>query len=372
VTWVKLDCGFMAHGKAQQAGPLGRELFLAGLLYSARNLTDGRITRTDLKLVAIEAGVDGRKWARRLVEVGLWDVVDDDTWQVHDYSDYQRSRADVEALHERRAAAGSKGGKVAARARRGRDAAETRYASRPDPHPATHPATDTEPPPVDNLEARGNDRNGGSNGYSKRSSNGYSKPEANRVADKRREELLPSSNHLQGYAGEAPAGGPAGGGGDDFDRVIGHLAYCDLLAAQTESTVRNPDGFLAAARQRRSEVDGPRIRSELASAGGIPYGDPGEIAERIDPRHGPLDGGHARTQRRLAEAAARDAAEKARTERIRADTAWATAELERIAETDPDRYARIAADATERGRGRAVLTRQLMLNTILTEQEHTS
>ncbi|WP_068922161.1 hypothetical protein [Planobispora rosea] len=50
------------------------------------------------------AGVDGKEWAALLVEVGLWDEVDDG-WMIHDFADYLPGKE----VSEARSAAGKKG-----------------------------------------------------------------------------------------------------------------------------------------------------------------------------------------------------------------------------------------------------------------------
>jgi hypothetical protein len=109
MAWAKLDDGFMTHPKALAAGKDGRALFIAGLLYAARELTDGAISDTALPLIATAAEVRGKATAAKLVAVGLWETAGEG-WQIHDYHDYNPS-ADAERSKRRaRAEAGRKGG----------------------------------------------------------------------------------------------------------------------------------------------------------------------------------------------------------------------------------------------------------------------
>lgn len=97
MTWVKLDDGFFLHPKALAAGRDGRDLYLAGLCWSAGQETDGLIPAHALALIAMVAGVaDADQAASRLVEVGLW-ITDPDGWRIRGYGDWQTTRADRDA-----------------------------------------------------------------------------------------------------------------------------------------------------------------------------------------------------------------------------------------------------------------------------------
>ena len=48
--WVRIDDGYADHPKMAAVGPLGQALWLAGLAYCNRYLTDGFIPRTQPKL----------------------------------------------------------------------------------------------------------------------------------------------------------------------------------------------------------------------------------------------------------------------------------------------------------------------------------
>jgi hypothetical protein len=94
MTWVRLDDTFAEHPKMEAAGPLGLALHVAALCYCARHLTDGFIPAA--KVPRLLDMPTWRKVAARLVEVGAWDEVDDG-YSLHDYLDFQPSRAEVEA-----------------------------------------------------------------------------------------------------------------------------------------------------------------------------------------------------------------------------------------------------------------------------------
>lgn len=93
MTWVRLDDGFVRHPRMVAAGLHGRALFIAGLCYCGAHLTDGRIPKAVLPVLAAEAGVKPSTW-KKLVEVGSW-VDHGDNLEVHDYLVYNPSRAKV-------------------------------------------------------------------------------------------------------------------------------------------------------------------------------------------------------------------------------------------------------------------------------------
>jgi hypothetical protein len=91
--WVKLDEAFPEHHKITAAGGDAGWLFVCALAYCNRNLTNG----------FIPDGIVGRlsdrrrpaELVRKLVGVGLLEPVKGG-WQIHDYLEYQTSRAKVE------------------------------------------------------------------------------------------------------------------------------------------------------------------------------------------------------------------------------------------------------------------------------------
>jgi hypothetical protein len=106
--WAKIDDGFTDHPKVVAAGPLASWLFVCGLTYSARLLTDGFIPTGQVRKLA---DVDGAmELAERLVTVGLWERCEGG-FRIHDYLDYNPSKAQVLHTREVRAEAGSRGGK---------------------------------------------------------------------------------------------------------------------------------------------------------------------------------------------------------------------------------------------------------------------
>lgn len=106
--WIRLDDQFPDHPKVVEAGPLASWLYVCGIGYCNRLLTDGFIPSGQVrKLADVDNAGD---LAQRLVAVGLWDETEGG-YLVHDYLDYQPSREKALELREKRAEAGSRGGK---------------------------------------------------------------------------------------------------------------------------------------------------------------------------------------------------------------------------------------------------------------------
>lgn len=99
MTWFRLDDGWLTHPTMQAAGLDGRGLWLAAGLHSAQHLTDGRIDKHLVKMLAAQTDVRPSV-ARRLLELGLW-TDEGDHYQMRNYLDYQPSKEHVEAERER-------------------------------------------------------------------------------------------------------------------------------------------------------------------------------------------------------------------------------------------------------------------------------
>jgi hypothetical protein len=158
--WVRLDDGFGEHPKIIKAGSLAGWLYVMGLGYCNRNLTDGfipigMVTRlTDLD--------DACRLAERLVDAGLWEATGGG-YRVHDYLDYQPSREQAEELSGIRADVGRRGGRASAEARAKQvasrlveaNAKQTPSKIQPRTHPDPNPDPNPEPEVVpDGTNAR--------------------------------------------------------------------------------------------------------------------------------------------------------------------------------------------------------------------------
>lgn len=123
MAWVKLDDGFPDHPKVAQAGDLAAWLYVCGLTYSNRLLTDGFIPESVVpRLTGLKGPVS---LAKRLVNAGLWERAEGG-YRIHDYLEYQPS-AD-KAAQEREANAA----RVAAWKRRSRGATNEEVTPLPD------------------------------------------------------------------------------------------------------------------------------------------------------------------------------------------------------------------------------------------------
>jgi len=116
MTWVKLDDLFPDHPKVRRAGPAAAWLYIAGICYCARHLTDGLIVDVALAGLGQYGEQRARKLAEALVAAGLWER-EDGGYRVHDYLSFQPSRQVVERQRETKRRAGEAGGQASARAR---------------------------------------------------------------------------------------------------------------------------------------------------------------------------------------------------------------------------------------------------------------
>lgn len=115
MTWTKIDDQLHAHPKVQQAwqtcdASLG--LHLLALSYAGAYLTDGHVAEAFVK-AQIPASARRRKAVEALVAAGLWDQWPDGGWMIHNYLEFNESRAQVET--RRRADSGRKRGGKGAR-----------------------------------------------------------------------------------------------------------------------------------------------------------------------------------------------------------------------------------------------------------------
>ena len=91
MSWVKLGDEFPMHPKVLRVGPTGLALFVSGLCYSSRYLTDGVIETSVIgTLLPISRG-QLKTTVNALVAAGLWEL-HPCGFQVHDYLEYQPSK----------------------------------------------------------------------------------------------------------------------------------------------------------------------------------------------------------------------------------------------------------------------------------------
>jgi hypothetical protein len=97
VTWIKLDDGITEHRRFVGLSPNAWCLWLHGITYCSRNLTDGQIPAA--MVPRLTAMPQWRKALKELVDGGLWLEVEGG-FQVDAYLEHQRSKAQVTADRE--------------------------------------------------------------------------------------------------------------------------------------------------------------------------------------------------------------------------------------------------------------------------------
>ncbi|GHF76874.1 hypothetical protein ACFFSH_40095 [Streptomyces filamentosus] len=131
-TYIRVHDGLPDHPKIIAAGGEAGWLYICGLSYCSRQLTDGVIPKGLVPRLTDSSNSEAL--ASALLRVGLWHGFDHDcprcppapadSYVVHDYVVHQRSHSEVKALSEKRAAAGRKGGRRSGEVRRAASAAE--------------------------------------------------------------------------------------------------------------------------------------------------------------------------------------------------------------------------------------------------------
>ena len=115
MTWTKLDEDFDHHPKVVAAGLLAELMHIHALIYCNRFLTDGFVSSfivgrlLDRDQLADLVNDSPEAFAELLAEIGLWDRVPGG-YQIHDFLEYQPSRASVLTLRDTKRRAGQAGG----------------------------------------------------------------------------------------------------------------------------------------------------------------------------------------------------------------------------------------------------------------------
>lgn len=148
MTWVRLADDFYDHPKLLAAGPTAGWLWVCGLAYCNRYLTDGFLPSAAVtRLADIE---NPHRLAARLVDIGLWESVDGG-YRVHDYRDYQPTAETVRtdrAKVSARVAAWRERRSNAVTAPSGNGVGNGVGNAAPGPaRPGPYPAVNTPPPP---------------------------------------------------------------------------------------------------------------------------------------------------------------------------------------------------------------------------------
>lgn len=88
-----MDANFPDHPKVVNAGHEASWMYVCGVMWCARLLTDGHIPAGQVQRLTNTRHPD--KLAKRLVEVGLWELAEGG-FCVHDYGDWQSEAGAVE------------------------------------------------------------------------------------------------------------------------------------------------------------------------------------------------------------------------------------------------------------------------------------
>lgn len=99
--WARFDDGYTDSPKIVEAGVFAELLDMRGIIYSAKHETDGLITHSALKLISRDIPRPLEK-VHALEQVGRWFPNEGGGWWIHDYLEYNPSKA---AKSEMRSAA---------------------------------------------------------------------------------------------------------------------------------------------------------------------------------------------------------------------------------------------------------------------------
>lgn len=92
MSWVRIDDQATLNRKFLKAGPAASWLWVCGLAHCQAKLTDGFIADELLPMIGVKQGY--ARLAKWLVNAGLWERVEDG-YMVHDYHDFNQTRAEV-------------------------------------------------------------------------------------------------------------------------------------------------------------------------------------------------------------------------------------------------------------------------------------
>lgn len=94
MTWLKLDDKFAGHPKISPLSHGAFRLHVAGMLYAAQHETDGRIP---LEIVSTLIPGYRRGFLVELGDHGLWEPNGGKAFDIHDFTEYNPSREQMQA-----------------------------------------------------------------------------------------------------------------------------------------------------------------------------------------------------------------------------------------------------------------------------------
>ena len=142
MAWIRLDNAFTEHPKVVGLPDAAFRLHIHAMCYAHRMQTDGLVPRAWL---TGSAGRRPPKAVTALVDAGLWEASGDD-YRIHDYLEYQQSRADI--LTKRQQAAERMKRSSERRANNARTSREVQEITRQDNTKTTTTAPPSAPPPL--------------------------------------------------------------------------------------------------------------------------------------------------------------------------------------------------------------------------------
>lgn len=116
MSWLRLDDEFAENPKIAPLSDRAFRFHVAALCVCAAKLTDGKMSRKAVRVLAATLEVDAKRRTVELEQAGLW-IAGEDGWQINDYLDYNPSAEEVRAKREARAEAGRRGGIASGEAR---------------------------------------------------------------------------------------------------------------------------------------------------------------------------------------------------------------------------------------------------------------
>lgn len=113
--WIKLSNSINENEKIVEVSNAAQLMFIYGLCYASRNLTDGVVPRSIAHRKLVDLPSDkAKELAEELVGVGLWIEVDNG-YNTPSYLEHQTSKEKILELRKKRSDAGRKGGLKAKR-----------------------------------------------------------------------------------------------------------------------------------------------------------------------------------------------------------------------------------------------------------------
>ncbi len=95
MSWGKVDDRLHRHRKARKAKLEAMGLWVMALSFSTDNRTDGRLDADDIKAICEGDWRLARRARDRLIEVGLWESLEDGGAVFHDWAEYQPTSSEV-------------------------------------------------------------------------------------------------------------------------------------------------------------------------------------------------------------------------------------------------------------------------------------